>query len=175
MKGHVAFDAGVVTRLIGTVVPRVAPRAAACAVWVAVSVAAQEPRAPVVKDRTAFAQAMVRVDEAWEIVSRAIEGPSYLLNSVRGDGLTRLDDIGNNLTGVRAFFMGRSLPEGVRRADGARDAITELRRELARAEPDQAAAIELVESVRAACAACHSLYREGDPDRGFRFTPGVVE
>lgn len=171
MRGDVAFDAGVVTRRIGTV----AACAAACAACVAISVAAQESRVPAVNDRTAFAQAMVRVDEAWEIVSRAIEGPSYLLNSVRGDGLTRLDDIGNNLTGVRAFFMGRSLPEGVRRADGARDAITELRRELARAEPDQAAAIELVESVRAACAACHSLYREGDPDRGFRFTPGVVE
>ena len=154
-------------RLIGTV--------AACAVCVAVGVVAQEPRVPVVNDRTAFAQAMVRVDEAWDIVSRAIEGPSYLLNSVRGDGLTRLDDIGHTLTGVRGFFLGRSLPEGVTRADRARDAVAELRRELARAEPDQAAAIELMESVRAACTACHGLYREGDAGRGFRFRPGVAE
>ncbi len=167
VRGNVAFHAGAMTRLIGAL--------AAGAAWVAVGVMAQEPVVPVVGDRAAFAEAMVRVDEDWEIVSTAIEGPTYLLNSVRGDGLTRLDAIGRTLTGVRGFFLGRALPDGVKQADRARDAIAELRVELARAEPDQAAAVELVESVRVACAACHSLYREGDADRGFRFKPGVME
>ena len=167
VRGNVACQAGVLTRLIGAL--------AAGAAWVVIGLGAQEPVVPVVGDRAAFAEAMVRVDEDWEIVSTAIEGPTYLLNSVRGDGLTRLDTIGRALTGVRGFFLGRALPDGTRRADRARDAIAELRVELARAEPDQAAAVELVESVRAACAACHRLYREGDADRGFRFTPGVVD
>ncbi|MDO8795867.1 MAG: hypothetical protein Q7J25_14740 [Vicinamibacterales bacterium] len=167
MRGNVAFHAGVLTRLIGAL--------AAGAAWAAMSVLAQEPGVPVVGDRAAFAEAMVRVGEDWEIVSTAIEGPTYLLNSVRGDGLTRLDAMGRTLAGVRGFFLGRALPDGVRQADRARDAVAELRVELARAEPDQAAALELVESVRAACATCHRLYREGDADRGFRFKPGVVE
>lgn len=167
VRGNVAFDARATVRVIRGLV--------ASAVLATALVAGQEPRAPVVSDRAGFARAMVRADDAWAIVSEAIEGPSFLLNSVRGDGLARLDVVSDSLRGARGFFEVRSRPDAVALADDALRAVAELRVELARAEPDQAAALEAVEPVRVACAACHRRYRDGDAQQGFRFKPGVVD
>jgi cytochrome c553 len=53
--------------------------------------------------------------------------------------------------------------------------VAALRSELARAEPDQAAAQEEAQYVRTSCAACHDRFREGDATAGFRFKPGVID
>jgi hypothetical protein len=149
--------------------------AAAAVAGCALTLTVQAQPAPAVRDVPSFAAAMVRIDGDWAIVDEAIEGPTYLLNSVRGDGLTRLDRITANLTAVRTFFNDRSRADAVIAGDDALRAVAALRAELARAEPDQAAAQEEAQLVGDACAACHTRYREGDAAGGFRFKPGIID
>lgn len=143
-----------------------------CAVAV---LTAQERSVPVIRDSSGFAAAMVRIDDDWAIVDAAIEGPTYLLNSVRGDGLTRLDRIAVELTAARAFLTDRSRTNAAALAQEALQALAMLRAELTRAEPDQAAAQEEAHLVRETCAACHDRFREGHAAGGFRFRPGVID
>ena len=128
-----------------------------------------------VQDGTSFEAAMLRTGDAWEIVSRAVEGPSYLLNSVRGDGLTRLDLVRENLAGIRAFLLGRERHEAARLVDEALAAVADLRLEFAMAVPDQAAASGLSAEVTSACVACHARYRDGNAVQGFRPRPGLLD
>lgn len=149
--------------------------AAVCAAGTTMVPAAQERPVPVVRDARTFAAAMVRINDDWTIVDAAIAGPTYLLNSVRGDGLTRLDRTTAHLTGAQAFLAERSRTDAAAFAGRALTAIAHLRAELARAEPDQAAAQEEAVLVSAACAACHDRFRDGDAVSGFRFKPGVID
>jgi hypothetical protein len=145
---------------------------AACAVMV---LTAQARPVPDIRDAAGFSAAMVRIDDDWTIVDEAIDGPTYLLNSVRGDGLTRLDRIATELTAARAFLAAHSRTDAARLAQEALQAVAALRAELTRAEPDQAAAQEEAQYVRTSCAACHDRFREGDATAGFRFKPGVID
>lgn len=149
--------------------------AAVCTACAVLVLRAQPRPAPVVRDPAGFASAMVRIDDDWAIVDAAIDGPTYLLNSVRGDGLTRLDRIAAELTAARVFLAERSRTDAATFAQEALLALAMLRAELARAEPDQAAAQEEAQLVRAACAACHDRFREGDGARGYRFKAGVID
>ncbi len=150
----------------------------ATAAWAACAVAvltAQARPVLVIRDPSEFDTAMVRIDDDWAIVDAAIAGPTYLLNSVRGDGLTRLDRIVVELTAARAFLADRSRTDAAARAQEALEALAMLRAELTRAEPDQAAAQEEAHLVRETCAACHDRFREGNAAGGFRFRPGVID
>lgn len=143
--------------------------------WAAIAASAQDRPAVVVRDATAFAGAMARLGEDWMIVDEAIAGPTYLLNSVRGDGLTRLDRMTDLLSGARTFLKERSRTDAATLVETALQAVAALRVELTRAEPDQAAAQEEAAYVREACAACHGRFREGDAATGYRFRPGVLD
>jgi len=145
-------------------------------VWgVGIAPSAQEPPVPVLTDPSDVAAAMIRIDDDWVILGEAAQGPTYLLNSVRGDGITRLDRITAELRGVRAFLQTRSRTDASSFADRALRAVKGLRVELVRAEPDQAAALEEVEYVTRMCAACHERFRDGDPAAGYRFKAGVID
>lgn len=118
---------------------------------------------------------MRAIDAEFSILDAAIPSPAYLLNSVRGDGLTRVAGMTSRMRNVRTFFVERTRDEATRFADRMIAAIEDLRAELARAEPDQAAAIDALDGVKTACAACHAAYREGSKETGFRFKRGTVE
>lgn len=148
--------------------------ASACG-WGLVTAVAQERPPVTVRDAPAFAEVMGGIGEDWAILDEAIAGPTYLLNSVRGDGITRLDRIAAGLDGARRFLVTHSRTGAAGEAAAALRAVAALREELIRAEPDQAAAQEETGHVRAACASCHQRYREGDATTGYRFKPGVLD
>ncbi len=128
-----------------------------------------------VTDARGFADAMAGTGDDWGIISRAVEGPSYLLNSVRGDGLTRVEQMRTNLSAARRFLSDRGQAEAVQGIDRTLAALGGLRVVLALAEPDQSAAGEGVDAVSDACAACHARFREGSEQTGFRARPGLLE
>lgn len=121
-----------------------------------------------------FESSMVAIGEAFDVVEEMTPSPVFLLNSVRGDAIARVDAARQRMESVRKFFADRSKRDGVELADGAMTAMDVFRRELTRATPDQASAIEALENVTRACTACHNVYRAGDKTTGFRFKPGVL-
>jgi hypothetical protein len=118
-----------------------------------------------------YKRAMVAMAEALEVIESSTASNIYLLNSVRGDALTRHDTVRERLTAVRTFFFDRRRSDAVRLADAALEALANLRVELAAAEPNGAAASEAVAQLRTRCAACHDVYRAGDSRSGYRFKP----
>jgi hypothetical protein len=116
-----------------------------------------------------YKRAMVTMAEALEVIESSTASNIYLLNSVRGDALTRHDIIRERLSAVRAFFVDQGTSEAARLADATLASLDDLRVELAAAEPNEAAASEAVTHLRAQCAACHDAYREGDSRSGYRF------
>ena len=118
-------------------------------------------------------KAMRAVADAFAVIEPAIPAPIYLLNSVRGDALARVASSREQLQTVRSFFAGRKREDGVAFADDTIAALDDFRGELARAEPDQAAAIDALAGVMGTCAACHAVYREGDEQTGYRLKAGL--
>jgi hypothetical protein len=121
-----------------------------------------------------FQSSMIEIGEAFEVIEEMMPSPAYLLNSARGDAIARVDVARTRMEAVRKFFADRNKANGVELSDGTIAAMDVLRRELTRATPDQAAAIEALEDVSRACTACHDAYREGDKDRGYRFKVGAL-
>lgn len=121
-----------------------------------------------------FDAAMKVLGDASAIVESAVASPTYLLNSVRGDALTRVGQMRDHLGGVRGFFTVRKLVKGVQQADRTLRTLGDLREELARAEPDQAAAQDAWSEVSSSCAACHAMFREGNERDGYRFRAGSI-
>jgi hypothetical protein len=121
-----------------------------------------------------FKKVMVALGAALDILDETISSPAYLLNSARGDGLMRVAEMSSRLPTVRSFFVAHKRDDAVYLIEQTTDAIEALRTELARAEPRQAAAIDALDDLRTACAACHALYREGTKETGFRFKRGVL-
>ncbi len=120
-----------------------------------------------------FQESMVAIGEALELVEALVDSPAYLLNSARGDVITRERIMRRQMGTVRMFFEARGVRDGVRYADDLLGALASLEYEVTVAEPDQAAAIEALGDVRDACDVCHRAYREGDRQTGYRFTPGA--
>lgn len=115
--------------------------------------------------------AMTAIGEAFAIIETATESTLFLLNSVRGDALTRHDVILENLTAVRDFFDRQKKADATTLATDALAALMAVRAELAAAEPDGASAAEAVGELRSKCAACHASQREGDARTGYRLKP----
>ena len=117
---------------------------------------------------------MVRVADAFGVIESMVPSPVYLLNSARGDAISRLADARRTMESVQTFFEARGEDDGARFAGNAIAEMEALDDVLSMAEPDQAAAIEVTVAIGRACDACHKVYREGDPQRGFRFTDGIL-
>lgn len=121
----------------------------------------------------AFRRAMMAVGEAFTLVETLVDSPAFLLNSARGEALTRVGEIRRHLTPVEAEFARRGWRDGVRRGRDLHEALDAMEHELRVAEPDQAAALEVLGTLRDGCATCHKVYRAGDAVTGFRFSPGL--
>jgi hypothetical protein len=118
---------------------------------------------------------MRRVADAFETIDAAVRSNVFLLNSVRGDCLTRLEIAHDNLLAIQKFFSGINKEDATEFATATLDALQVLRDQLAAATPDQAAAIEATDAVADACRACHEVYREGSAETGYRFKQGVLQ
>jgi len=121
-----------------------------------------------------FEASMTEIGDAFEIIEEMTPSPVYLLNSARGDAIARVDVARPRMDAVRKFFADRKKRDGVEFSDAAIAAIDAFRIELTRTTPDQAAAIEALEEMTRACAACHAVYREGDTINGYRFKAGAL-
>ena len=132
--------------------------------------AAQTPISSVDQFRTA----MLRAADAFGVIEPMVPSPVYLLNSARGDAISRLVDARRTMESVRTFFEARKMDDAVRLAGKTIAEMEALDEVLSMAEPDQAAAIEVTAAISRACDACHKVYREGDPQRGFRFKDGIL-
>lgn len=120
-----------------------------------------------------FQQSMVAIGEALGIVESLVDSPAYLLNSARGDVITRVAIMRLEIGTARMFFDARGVRDGVGFTDDLLGALGSLEYEVTVAEPDQAAALEALGGIRDTCDACHHAYREGDRQAGYRFTPGA--
>ena len=121
-----------------------------------------------------FESSMLDIGDAFEIIEEMTPSPAFLLNSARGDALARVELARRRMDTVRTFFADRGKRDGVDLADGAIVAMEVFRTELTRPSPDQAAALETLEEIARACAACHTVYREGDKNSGYRFKSGAL-
>ena len=117
---------------------------------------------------------MLRAADAFGVIEPMVPSPVYLLNSARGDAISRLADARRTMESVRTFFEARKMDDAVRLAGKTIAEMEALDDVLSMAEPDQAAAIEVTAAISRACDACHKVYREGDPQRGFRFKDGIL-
>jgi hypothetical protein len=120
-----------------------------------------------------FQKSMVAIGEALGLVESLVDSPAYLLNSARGDVITRVAIMRRQMGTVRMFFDARGVRDGVGFANDLLGALGSLEYEVTVAEPDQAAALEALGGVRDACDVCHRAYREGDRQTGYRLTPGA--
>ncbi|HEV3057334.1 MAG TPA: hypothetical protein VGY48_03760 [Vicinamibacterales bacterium] len=136
-----------------------------------VQASAVEPKVATVDE---FRTAMKDAGEAFAVITMMTPTPAYLLNSVRGDELTQVAIVRSQMAASRTFLSAKRSADGVRLSDEMLDALDDLDAILRKSEPDQAAAIDAVEEVDKACAACHRSMREGNERTGYRFRPGIV-
>jgi hypothetical protein len=121
-----------------------------------------------------FEASMVEIGDAFDVAEQMTPSPAFLLNSVRGDLLARVEAASRRMEHVRMFFAGRKKRDGVELADQAAAALAGFREELTRATPDQTSAVEALDVVARACTACHEVYREGNETVGFRFKASAL-
>lgn len=151
---------------------------AAVCVWscLAALPGAQTPRArDRVRDAESFRAVMRESGVDLTIVQEAAAAPTYLLNSVRGDSLGRIEAMQRSFESVRTFLGSRGRHDAAMQVDELLDVLAAMRMTLARAEPDQTEAGEIVAAVVGACQACHARYREGDERSGYRARAGVLD
>ncbi len=151
--------------------------AIACA-WLglAIPAAAQAPEVrPPVQDARSFERAMQDAGADWAIVANAVASPSYLMNSVRGDALGRVEVMRASFAEAGTWLARRGQDDAADRMRRLLARLGAMRATLAQATPDQAEAQEIADAVSEACRACHETYREGDAAAGYRPRAGLLD
>ncbi len=104
-------------------------------------------------------------------------GPAYaaLLKDVKGDlkaAATDADTLATEFGNVERFWAQRNRPDAVKWAQDARAAASTIAG--AAAANDGAKAVTAAPLIGGQCKSCHSAYREGTQETGFKIKAGTI-
>lgn len=113
-------------------------------------------------------QAMKTIGASLRGVDKGISSAAYV------DAKVQLALARQTLASTATFWRAKNKEDAVRMAREAIAKLDALDVVLSASVVDAAAATAAVKEANSACAACHSTYREGDPQTGYRLKPGSL-